>query len=86
MRTITRVASAAALAAVASLALSAPALAARQDEPGDPSVNGKPDTGNLHNKWTFAPLGVPVLGLIDSVEAAPGKILPGGGTGPGGGN
>lgn len=86
MRTITRAAASAALAAAASLALSAPALAATQDQPGDPTVGGKPDTGNLHNKWTFAPLGVPVLGLVDSVTAVPGKLLPGGGTGPGGGN
>lgn len=83
---IARITTAAVLAATASLALSAPAMADTQDQPGDPQISGQPDTSGLHNKWTFAPLGVPLFGLIDSVEAVPGKILPGGGVGPGGGN
>ena len=83
---IARIATAALLAGTASLALSAPALADTQDQPGDPQISGQPDTSGLHNKWTFAPLGVPLLGLVDSVEAVPGKLLPGGGVGPGGGN
>lgn len=83
---IKRIAASAALAAAATLALSAPAMAATQEQPGDPLVSGQPDTSGLQNKWTFAPLGVPVFGLVDSVIAVPGKILPGGGIGPGGGN
>jgi len=77
---------AAILAATASLALSAPAHASTQEQPGDPQISGQPDTSQLHDEWTFAPLGVPLFGLIDSARAVPGKIIPGGGTGPGGGN
>ena len=36
----------------------------------------EPDTSNLNNIYTFAPAGVAVLGLIRSLNAAPGKILP----------
>lgn len=49
----------------------APATAAiaepRQAPPEDVVVVDEPDTGDLHDKWAFAPLGVPVFGLIDSV-------------------
>ena len=51
----------------------APALAA--DTPGVVVVD-EPDTSGLNNIWTFAPLGVPVLGLIQSINGVPGKILP----------
>ncbi|NBH02817.1 MULTISPECIES: hypothetical protein [Amycolatopsis] len=51
----------------------APALAA--DAPGVVVVD-EPDTSGLNNIWTFAPLGVPVLGLIQSINGVPGKILP----------
>ncbi|MCR6485264.1 hypothetical protein M8542_20760 [Amycolatopsis sp. OK19-0408] len=50
----------------------APALA---DTPGVVVVD-EPDTSGLNNIWTFAPLGVPVLGLIQSVNGVPGKLLP----------
>lgn len=36
----------------------------------------EPDTTNLNNIYTFAPLGVPVLGFVRSLNAVPGKILP----------
>ncbi|MFD2395746.1 hypothetical protein ACFSVJ_00740 [Prauserella oleivorans] len=36
----------------------------------------EPDTSDLHNVYTVAPLGVPVFGLIRSVAGVPGKILP----------
>ena len=39
-------------------------------------VVDKPDTGDLTNKWTFAPLGVPVIGLVESVVKAPNFIIP----------
>lgn len=46
--------------------------------PGDDvQIVDEPDTSNLHNDWTFAPLGVPVLGLIQSVAEVPGKVVPG---------
>ncbi|MGW5716602.1 hypothetical protein ACWEVP_10610 [Amycolatopsis sp. NPDC003865] len=51
----------------------APAPAA--DAPGVVVVD-EPDTSGLNNIWTFAPLGVPVLGLIQSVNGVPGKLLP----------
>jgi hypothetical protein len=62
---------------VASLVLSgavlagfaAPALA-------DPVVVDKPDTSGLSDKWTTAPLGIPVFGLIESVVKAPNYIIP----------
>ena len=41
-----------------------------------PVVVDKPDTGDLNNKWTFAPLGVPVIGLVESVVKAPNFIIP----------
>lgn len=42
----------------------------------DPVVVDKPDTGGLDNKWTTAPLGVPVFGLIESIVKAPNYIIP----------
>ncbi|MDX3662579.1 hypothetical protein PV646_35220 [Streptomyces sp. ID05-26A] len=42
----------------------------------DPVVVDKPDTSDLNDKWTFAPLGVPVFGLVESVVKAPNFIIP----------
>jgi hypothetical protein len=42
----------------------------------DPVVVDKPDTSGLDNKWTTAPLGVPVFGLIESIVKAPNYIIP----------
>ncbi|MEV6237943.1 hypothetical protein [Lentzea sp. NPDC051838] len=42
----------------------------------DPAVVDKPDTSGLSDKWTTAPLGVPVFGLIESVVKAPNYIIP----------
>ncbi|WP_338599060.1 hypothetical protein [Saccharopolyspora sp. SCSIO 74807] len=58
----------------AGAAVAAPQSAPEQD---GVVVVDEPDTGDLHNKWTFAPLGVPVFGLVDSVLDVPGKLLPG---------
>ena len=68
----------AALAALLSFAISAPALASSPTAASDdePAVVDKPDTGGLHDTWTFAPLGVPVFGLIDSVADVPKNLLP----------
>ncbi len=60
------------LAGAALLGVATPALA---DSPGVVVVD-EPDTGGLNNIWTFAPLGVPVLGLLQSINGVPGKILP----------
>ncbi|MGW4397543.1 hypothetical protein ACWEHA_19850 [Amycolatopsis nivea] len=75
-KTVVRAAAATALAGAAVLGVAAPALAATQDQPGVVVVD-EPDTANLNNIWTFAPLGVPVLGLIQSLNGVPGRILPG---------
>ena len=61
------------LAGAALFGAAAPALAA--DAPGVVVVD-EPDTSGLNNIWTFAPLGVPVLGLIQSINGVPGKLLP----------
>ncbi|MGW6930519.1 hypothetical protein ACWGE0_10675 [Lentzea sp. NPDC054927] len=42
----------------------------------DPVVVDKPDTSDLNDKWTTAPLGVPVFGLIESIVKAPNYIIP----------
>lgn len=42
----------------------------------DPAVVDKPDTSDLTNKWTTAPLGIPVFGLVESVVKAPNHIIP----------
>jgi len=60
------------LAGAAVFGLATPALA---DSPGVVVVD-EPDTSGLDNIWTFAPLGVPVLGLLQSINGVPGKILP----------
>ncbi|QUH00937.1 hypothetical protein HUO13_08990 [Saccharopolyspora erythraea] len=43
--------------------------------PDGPAIVDEPDTSGLHNKWTFAPAGVPVLGVIDSVQGVPGRLF-----------
>ncbi|ATY09366.1 hypothetical protein CU254_01905 [Amycolatopsis sp. AA4] len=75
-KTVVRAVAATALAGASVLGAAAPALAATQDQPGVTVVD-EPDTSNLNNIWTFAPLGVPVLGLIQSLNGVPGRILPG---------
>ena len=74
-KNLVRATAAAALAGAAVLGAAAPALASTQDSPGVVVVD-EPDTGGLSNIWTFAPLGVPVLGVIQSVNGVPGKLLP----------
>lgn len=59
-----------ALAGVAVLGAGAPAFAE------GPAVVDEPDTSQLNNIWTFAPLGVPVLGLIQALQNVPGRLLP----------
>lgn len=75
-KTLVRGLAATALAGVALAGGAAPALAAESDNGGGVAVVDEPDTSQLNNIYTFAPLGVPVLGLIRSINAAPGKILP----------
>ena len=71
-KNLVRAAGAAVIAGAALFTAAAPALA---DTPGVVVVD-EPDTSGLDNIWTFAPLGVPVLGLIQSVNGVPGKLLP----------
>ena len=71
-KNLARAAGAAVLAGAALLGAAAPALAATPDV----VVVDEPDTSGLNNIWTFAPLGVPVLGLIQSINGVPGKLLP----------
>ncbi|WP_020668436.1 hypothetical protein [Amycolatopsis nigrescens] len=78
-KTITRAVAAGALASLALVGTAAPALASdisAQDDRGGVIVVDEPDTSELNNIWTFAPLGVPVFGLIQSVAQVPGKLLP----------
>jgi len=72
---VVRGVAATALATLALAGAAAPALAA-EDPNGGVAVVDEPDTSNLNNIYTVAPLGVPVLGLIRSINAVPGKILP----------
>jgi hypothetical protein len=72
-KALARTIAATAFAAAAGLALPLPALA---DASGQPNVVDEPDTSGLNNTWTFAPAGVPVFGLIQSVSEAPQKLLP----------
>ncbi|MFI5609978.1 hypothetical protein [Amycolatopsis sp. NPDC051903] len=73
--TLVRATAIAAFAGAATLVAAGPALAAEQDPPGVVVVD-EPDTSGLTNIWTFAPLGVPPLGLVQSLGGVPGKILP----------
>ncbi|MFD5246433.1 hypothetical protein ACFWIW_17910 [Amycolatopsis sp. NPDC058340] len=71
-KSFVRAVTGAALAGLVVLGSAVPALAA----PNDVVVVDEPDTSNLDNIWTFAPLGVPVLGLIQSLNGVPGRLLP----------
>ncbi|MDQ0378536.1 hypothetical protein [Amycolatopsis thermophila] len=73
-KTVIRGLVASALAGAAVVGAAAPAPAA--PSPADVAIVDEPDTTNLDNAYTFAPLGVPVFGLIRSVNAVPGKLLP----------
>lgn len=73
-RTVVRGVAAATLAGAVLVGAAAPALA--QDDPGGVVIVDEPDTSELNNVYTFAPLGVPVFGLIGSINGIPGKILP----------
>ncbi|OLT48951.1 hypothetical protein BJF85_10820 [Saccharomonospora sp. CUA-673] len=56
--------------------LGAGTAAAATESPDEVPVVDEPDTSDLNNIYTVAPLGVPVLGLIQSVADVPGKLLP----------
>ncbi|WP_410656607.1 hypothetical protein [Amycolatopsis sp. lyj-112] len=78
-KTLVRAITGAALAGLVVLGSAAPALAATplaQEASNDVVVVDEPDTSDLNNIWTFAPLGVPVLGLIQSLNGVPGRLLP----------
>jgi hypothetical protein len=75
-KNLVRLVAGATLAGIAVLGAAVPALASTQDAPGGVVVVDEPDTTNLNNLWTFAPAGVAVLGLLQSVNGVPGKILP----------
>ncbi|HVW41462.1 MAG TPA: hypothetical protein VHC18_08945 [Amycolatopsis sp.] len=81
-KTLARGLAVTALAALATAGAAAPALAAQAPAasdasgPSDVAVVDEPDTSQLNNIYTVAPLGVPVLGLVRSINAVPGKILP----------
>lgn len=72
-RTGSRAVAAALLAGVALLG-TAPAALAEAPQQDGVAVVDEPDTSDLNNKWTFAPLGVPVFGLIDSVSGVPKRL------------
>ncbi|MFC4003247.1 hypothetical protein ACFS2C_15730 [Prauserella oleivorans] len=75
-KTIVRGVAVATLAAVAMAAAALPASAAAAPAEDEVVIVDEPDTSDLHNVYTVAPLGVPVFGLIRSVAGVPGKILP----------
>lgn len=58
-----------AVVATALLGLASPALA------DGVTVVDKPDTSSLNNTWTFAPLGVPVFGALQSVSQVFGRLF-----------
>ncbi|MGA6163575.1 hypothetical protein [Amycolatopsis magusensis] len=68
-KTLARGVAAVLLSGIAVVGVSVPAMA-------DPVIVDEPDTSELNNLWTFAPLGVPVFGLIQSVVKAPNGIIP----------
>ncbi len=74
-KTLVRGIAATTLAGLALVGAASPALAAGA-EPNDVVIVDEPDTSRLNDVYTFAPLGIPVLGLIRSINAAPGKLLP----------
>ncbi|MER7011186.1 hypothetical protein ABT324_07145 [Saccharopolyspora sp. NPDC000359] len=61
------------LAGVALLSAGPVALAEAPRQDGVAVVD-EPDTSGLENKWTFAPLGVPVFGLVDSISGVPKRL------------
>ncbi len=69
-----------AAAVTATVAIPASAAAAAATEhaasTSDVTVVGDPGNSNPGDPWSFAPLGIPVFGLIQSVVNAPGKVLP----------
>jgi hypothetical protein len=81
-QTIRRAIAVTALAGAATIAVAAPASAATptnstpQGSAGNVTVVGDPGNSNPGDPWTFDPLGIPVIGLIQSVADAPGKLLP----------
>jgi hypothetical protein len=65
------------LAGLAIVGVAAPAVAAESPAQNNGVVVvDEPDTTDLNNIWTFAPLGIAVIGLIQSVNVVPGKLLP----------
>ncbi|MEV0055335.1 hypothetical protein AB0H34_33165 [Saccharopolyspora shandongensis] len=72
-RTAGRAVAASLLAGVA-LFGAGPAALAEAPQGDGVAVVDEPDTGDLNNKWTFAPLGVPVFGLIDSISGVPKRL------------
>ncbi|RKT86021.1 hypothetical protein SAMN05421805_1011124 [Saccharopolyspora antimicrobica] len=58
----------------AALLGAAPAAIAEAPRQDGVAVVDEPDTSELNNKWTFAPLGVPVFGLIDSLSGVPKRL------------
>ncbi len=75
--TLIRALAGTALVAAASLTVPvAPALADGGPNNGQPNVVDEPDTSNLNNTWTFAPLGIPVFGVIQAVSDVPQRLLP----------
>ncbi|MCU1683388.1 MAG: hypothetical protein JWQ81_4127 [Amycolatopsis sp.] len=77
-KSLVRVAAVTLFAGFAITGVAVPALAAESTTPsnGGVVIVDEPDTTNLNNLWTFAPLGIPVLGLLQSVAGVPGKLLP----------
>lgn len=62
------------LTGVALLSAAPAALAEAPPRQDGVAVVDEPDTSELNNKWTFAPLGVPVFGLIDSLSGVPKRL------------
>lgn len=77
-KSLVRAAAVTLFAGIAITGAAVPALAAETSTPaqGGVVIVDEPDTTNLNNIWTFAPLGVPVLGLLQSLSGVPAKLLP----------
>ncbi|MDA3624368.1 hypothetical protein [Saccharopolyspora oryzae] len=58
----------------AALFSAGPAAFAEAPRQDGVAIVDEPDTSELNNKWTFAPLGVPIFGLIDSVSGVPKRL------------
>jgi hypothetical protein len=62
--------------AVGMLGTASPAFGATTPpSEGGVVVVDQPDTGGLNNVWTFAPAGVPVFGLVQSVSQVPVRLF-----------